>query len=80
MFVIIFQYFYYYLNRSKLITVFAINIQFHLQFFITYFGFSLVNILLRKFDTSSKKNETTKKCQESKCKYKVAFFTVNSPH
>ena len=21
-----------------------------------------------------------KKCQESKCKHKVAFFTVNSPH
>ena len=73
-------------------------IQLHWQFPITYSGFWLVNILLRKFDTSSKKemkmikthtfllktNKTkttkTKKCQESACKYNVAFFTVNSSH
>ena len=73
-------------------------IQLHWQFPITYSGFWLVNILLRKFDTSSKKemkmikthtfllktNKTkttkTKKCQESTCKYNVAFFTVNSSH
>ena len=50
----------------------------------------MVNILLRKFDTSSKKKQMkitktqifwwkTKKCQGSICTYKVAFFTVNSP-
>ena len=74
-------------------------IQLHWQFPITYSGFWLVNILLRKFDTSSKKrnendksthffienkqnknNKKEKKCQESTCKYNVAFFTVNSSH
>ena len=61
------------------------NIQFHWQFLITYSGFWLVNILLLKFDTSSNKEmrmikihflDKTKKCQESICKYKVAFFIL----
>ena len=52
--------------------------KFHWQFPITYCGFWLVNILLRKFDTSSKKEmkmiktqiffmENNKKCQERVC-------------
>ena len=55
---------------------------------ITNFGFWLVNILLHNFDTSSKKetkmiktqifDEKQKKCQESICKHKNAFFTLNS--
>ena len=47
---------------SKEWTTFEVNnnIQFHWQFFITYSGFWLVNILLPKFDTSSKKNEIDK--------------------
>ena len=55
------------------------------------FRFLLINNLLRKFDISSKKrntndkkhkflNEKQKKCLESISKYKVAFFTVNSPN
>ena len=53
-----------------------------------YSSFWLVNILLQKFETSSKKEtrmiktnflmKNTKKCQE--IMYKVAFSTVNSPH
>ena len=55
---------------------------------ITNFGFWLVNILLYNFDASSKKemkmiktqifDEKQKKCQESICKHKNAFFTLNS--
>ena len=66
-------------------------ILFHWQFLITYSGFWLINILLGKFDTSSKKEmkmiksqffkwKLTIKCQESVCKYEVTFLTVNSPH
>ena len=65
-------------------------IQFHWQILTTYSGFWLVNILLGKFNTSSKKEmkmikiqifrwKMTKKCQESVWKCEVAFFTLNLP-
>ena len=70
---------------------YGISIHFQWQFIITIFGFWLVNILLLKFDTSSKKEmkmikthifwwKTTRKCQKSVCKQKAAFFTLKSPH
>ena len=74
-------------ENNNLKSTLHINMQFHWQFLITYSGFWLVNILLQKFDTSSKK-ETKMiktqpfcgkiKCQKSTCKQKVVFFTVNS--
>ena len=39
------------------------NITFHWQFRVTYSGFWLVNILLRKFDTLSKKESKMIKTQ-----------------
>ena len=66
--------------------MFNSHVEFHWQFLITYYGFWLVNILLRKFSTSSRKemriiknknfDEKQEKYQESKWKYKVAFFTA----
>ena len=58
--------------------MFSSYVQFHWQFFITYSScFWLGNILLQKFNISSKKRfKKKKKCQESKWKYKVAFCTV----
>ena len=69
-----------------------LSIQFDWKLLIIYFGFRLINILLRKFDTSSEKEmkmiktpffwckyNNNKKCHESICKYKAAFFTMNSP-
>ena len=76
-------------ENNNLKSKWYLNIQSHWRFLITYFGFWLVNILLRKFDTSSKKEtkmiktqpfcgKTKKKRQKSTCKQKVALFTVNS--
>ena len=67
------------------------NIQFHWQLETTNSYFWLVNILLRKFETLSKKEikmiktqiswwKTSKKYQISICKHIVAFFILNSPH
>ena len=67
---------------------------FHRQFLIISYliiGFRLVNILLRKFDTSSKKEmkmiktqffygKQQKKCHKSICKHNAAFFTLNLAH
>ena len=62
-----------------------VHIQFHWQFLIMFSGFWLVNNLLCKFDTSSKKNmaktqlvwwKTTTKFQKSICKHSAAFFTL----
>ena len=39
---------------------YLVYIQFHWQFFITYSGFLLINILLRKFDTYRNKNDKDK--------------------
>ena len=69
---------------------FLLHMKFHWQYFITYSCFRLFNILLRKSDTSPKTKmkmiktifwmKNNKKCQDSICKYKVAFFIVTSRH
>ena len=74
----------------KIYNVLTRTIQFHWQFLITNSGFWLINILLRKFNTSSKKEmkmikaqlfwwKRMKRCQKSLCKHRVTFFTLNSP-
>ena len=64
------------------------SIEFHWQFLFTNSAFWLVNILLQKFDTSSKNKikahiwmkKKKKKCQEGACKHEVAFFILNLSH
>ena len=75
-------------NHQSVGYISMLCIQFHWQFLIISSGFRFVNILLRKFDTSSEKEmkmiktqifwlKTTKRCRKSICKHKVAFFTLN---
>ena len=67
---------------------FKCNIQFNWQFPTTNSCFWLVNILLQKFDTSSKNIKTQilwwktkqKKPPKSIWNCKVALFILNSPH
>ena len=60
--------------------------QFHWQFLIPNSGFWLVNILLRKLDTSSEKRTENKKTphfswlKTTKNCHKSAFFAQNLPH
>ena len=64
-------------------------IQFHWKFWATNSCFWLVNTLLRKFDTSSKKDmkmiktnfmmKNNKKCQKSRWKHKVVFLFWTRP-
>ena len=60
--------------------------QFHWQFLIPNSGFWLVNILLRKLDTSSEKRTENKKnphfswLKTTKNCHKSAFFALNLPH
>ena len=78
-------------NHQSVGYILMLCIQFHWQFLIISSDFWLVNILLRKFDTSSEKEmkmiitqifwwKTIKKCHKSICKHKVASFTLNLPH
>ena len=51
------------------------------NFFITNYGFLLVNILLRKFDISfEKETKMMKNAKKSTCKHNVAVFTLNLTH
>ena len=58
--------------------------KFHWQFLITYSGFWLVNILLWKFETLSKKEikikKTTKNVKKVYLNIRQHFFSANSPH